>query len=406
MNAKLLIVWALVAAKSLQAQNSPDVITYINTYKDLAMSEMRRSGIPASIILAQGIHETEAGNSDLVKKSNNHFGIKCKDEWTGAVVYHDDDSRGECFRSYPTPQGSYRDHSDFLRNSTRYAFLFKLDPGNYEDWAYGLRKAGYATNIHYPQILIKLVKDYNLQQYTLIAMGKLKPSDEVVLQAPGQPARSNPVIEVADDTFAGKGDMGKASAFLSNTPPASQYPEGAFTINHTRVVFAKAGTSLLSVADQYDLSLARLLDFNDLKEEDVLVKDQLLFLQRKRRIGAAEFHIVRDGESLYAICQSEGLRYQDLLEMNQLTDGAQPAVGEKIWLQSSAPSRPLLAGASSQSSPIVEPNNGIIRHIVQTKETLYSISKKYGVDSDQIRQWNKLDSADLKIGQQLVIYRN
>ena len=122
----------VLAVGNLQAQGVPystDVISYINTYKSLAMAEMQRSGIPATIILAQGIHESEAGNSELVKKSNNHFGIKCKDEWKGATVYHDDDSRGECFRSYPTAEDSYRDHSEFLRNGTRYAFLFKLEIG-------------------------------------------------------------------------------------------------------------------------------------------------------------------------------------------------------------------------------------------------------------------------------------
>jgi len=329
----------VLAARGLQAQQNPNVITYINTYKELAISEMKRSGIPASIILAQGIHETEAGTSELVRKSNNHFGIKCKDEWTGAVVYHDDDARGECFRSYATPLDSYKDHSDFLRNSQRYAFLFKLDPEDYEGWAYGLRKAGYATNIRYSQILIKLVKDYDLQQYSLIALGKLKPSDGLVLQDPGQEKNDHPVMTMAAaDSVTGTSDRPAMAA--------QQWPEGEFVINNAKVVFARGGVSLLSIADRYDLSLARLLDFNDLKEEDVLRGDQLLFLQRKRKVGNTEYHIVREGESLYSIAQSEGVRYQELLAMNQLTKDAQPAVGEKIWLQSSAPSRPRLAQAN------------------------------------------------------------
>lgn len=308
MKVKFVIVCLIaVAGKSLQAQNSADVISYINTYKALSMTEMQRSGIPASIILAQGIHETEAGNSELVKKANNHFGIKCKEDWKGDVVYHDDDSRGECFRSYATAEDSYRDHSEFLRGSSRYAFLFNLDPTDYEGWAYGLRKAGYATNIRYSQILVKLIKDYNLEQYTLIAMGKMKLSDTTV-----------------------------------NAQAETNYPSGEFLINKARVTYVKAGVSLLSVANQYELSLSRLLEFNDMKEEDVLGRDQLLFLQRKRRTGAVEFHIVRDGESLYDICQAEGVRYQDLLEMNQLNSNARPAVGEKIYLQSSAPARPMI----------------------------------------------------------------
>ena len=299
---------------------------------------MQRSGIPSSIILAQGIHETEAGTSELVKKSNNHFGIKCKETWTGSVVYHDDDERGECFRSYDKPEDSYKDHSDFLRNSARYAFLFKIDPTDYSAWAYGLKRAGYATNSKYPQILIKLIEDYNLQQYTMIAMGKISPRDEkeVVKEDDNIPpqAASSHIVKMQNDVAV-------------HLPPAPRYPDGEFMINNTKVVFAKEGTSLLSIADQYNISLSRLLDFNDLKVENVLTKGQLLFLQRKRKISDNEFHIVKEGETIYDICQSEGIRYESILAMNQLADGLQPAAGEKIYLQSSAPSRPLLVNEKS-----------------------------------------------------------
>jgi len=342
----LLTVWGIFLMRGgLCAQNNPDVINYINSYKDLAVSEMQRTGIPAAITLAQGIHESEAGNSDLVKKSNNHFGIKCKDEWTGERVYHDDDARGECFRSYPAAADSYKDHSDFLKRGSRYAFLFTLDPTDYEGWASGLRKAGYATNPRYPQILIKYIQDYNLEQYTLIAMGKLKPSEEVVLTVPGAPARpltglnQGPAVVV---TPGAEGAVVQPVGIHSGVGQTRQnYPEGEFQINRTRVVYARAGVSLLSIANQYDIALGRLLEFNDLKEEDVLTKDQLLFLQRKRRTGAAEFHIVLEGETVYDICQEEGVRYQDLIEMNQLSPGVQPAAGEKLYLRSSAPSRPV-----------------------------------------------------------------
>jgi hypothetical protein len=345
-----------------QAQVSAAGIIYVNTYKALAMSEMQRSGIPASIILAQGLHETQAGTSDLVKQSNNHFGIKCKDEWKGATVYHDDDSRGECFRSYPSAEDSYRDHSDFLRNSSRYAFLFSLDPSDFEGWAKGLRKAGYATNIRYSQILIKLVQDYNLQQYSLIALGRLKPMEEVVLTLPDgttgalalQGVQANgdkgkdpsflPVsVSIGGANGAKTGGQDSGSQAVTGSAQQPSYPEGEFTINKARVIFAKAGVSLLSVAGQYEMPLSRLLEFNDMKEEDVLVKDQLLFLQRKRRVGAHEVHIVQDGENVYDICQAEGIRMQDLLDMNQLSADARPAAGEKIYLQASAPSRPRLA---------------------------------------------------------------
>lgn len=361
-----------LAGQSLKAQFNVDVINYVNTYKELAINEMKRSGIPASIILAQGIHETEAGTSELVRRSNNHFGIKCKDNWTGAVVYHDDDSKGECFRSYENPADSYKDHSDFLRNSQRYAFLFKLDPTDFEGWANGLKKAGYATNIHYPQILIKLIKDYNLQQYSLIALGRLNPSDEVVLSAPGTSTagvNTFPNNTISDHaTNPRKEALGPGSAISPFR--ADQFPAGEFLINGTRVVFVRAGTSLLSVADQFGIPLSRLLEFNELEQQDVLGRDQLLYLQRKKKTGASAFHIVSEGETLYDISQREAVRYDNILEMNHLSKGLEPAVQEKIYLQGYAPARPLLA-----------------------------MKKSDGI-------WNKPDSSGRKIGQELIIHKN
>ena len=333
------LVWiglSVIAMRS-PAQTSANGVVYVNTYKALAMAEMQRSGVPAAVTLAQGLHETEAGTSDLVKSSNNHFGIKCREEWKGEVVYHDDDRRGECFRSYATAADSYRDHSDFLRLSSRYAFLFTLDPADYEGWAYGLKKAGYATNIRYSQILIKLIKEYNLQQYTLIAMGKMAAADEVVLTMPG-------LVPVAAIAPAASGVTTGTDSTTITVQPEVSYPEGEFMINRTKVVYVEAGVSLLSIAGRYDIPLGRLLDFNDMKEEDVLVRGQLIFLQRKRRTGSIAYHVVREGENLYTIAQVEGVRLQDLLEMNQLSPEVQPATGEKVYLQGSAPSRPRVVG--------------------------------------------------------------
>ena len=146
---------------------------YIAQYKDIAIREMKRMGVPAAITLAQGLLESQSGNSDLVKESNNHFGIKCKSTWTSEFVKHDDDEPGECFRKYKTAEASYRDHSNFLRGSSRYDFLFQLNPTDYKAWAYGLLKAGYATNPRYPEILIKNIETNNLQQYTLEAINEV-----------------------------------------------------------------------------------------------------------------------------------------------------------------------------------------------------------------------------------------
>ena len=333
----LIGVGCMVVGSGAEAQVSVNGVNYVNAYKALAIAEEQRSGVPAAITLAQGLHESEAGTSELVKSSNNHFGIKCKEDWKGAVIYHDDDARQECFRSYATAADSYRDHSDFLRKGSRYAFLFQLDPADYEGWAYGLKKAGYATNIRYSQILIKLIKDYNLEQYTLIAIGKMAASDEVALGGAGAVVAP----QARPDTVAVAGaDSAKTNAAMAG--PEASYPEGEFQINRTRVVYVEAGVSLLAIANRYELPLGRLLEFNDLKDEDVLVKGQLIYLQRKRRAGAIEYHVVREGEGMYDIAQAEGVRLQDLLEMNQLERGQEPATGERIYLKRSAPARPKL----------------------------------------------------------------
>jgi LysM repeat protein len=372
--------------------------------------------VPAAIKLAQGIHETQAGTSELVRKSNNHFGIKCKNSWTGDKVYHDDDARGECFRSYAEPEQSYRDHSDFLKGSPRYAFLFQLDPTDYKAWANGLRQAGYATNYRYAQILVKLIEEYNLEQYTLIALGKLPAVNDALVandangKTTASGATSSIVIQALNPTVTG--DAAPKELLDTKIKMAHpDYPEGAFSINNTKCVFVKTGTALLAVAEEHHISFARLLDFNDLFDGDIAREDQLIYLQRKRKTGANAFHVVQPGETLYYICQAEGIRMESLLAYNLLTDKMQPAPGEKLYLQEAAPARPLLADEKKAilKEAAFEPvrrTTDSTTHIVQTKETLYSISKKYGVSLEQIKSWNKLDSLDLKIGQQLLIHSN
>ena len=381
------------------SQSSADVLRYIDTYKQLAITEMQRTGIPASISLAQGIHETLAGTSDLVLKSNNHFGIKCKSSWTGDRVFHDDDASGECFRSYPKAEDSYRDHSDFLKGSPRYSELFSLDPLDYSGWAFGLKKAGYATNIRYPQILVKLIEDYNLQQYTLIAMGRMSPADEVL--ADNNAARVKlPVTPIS---------AGPPAADVQ-PKPAANYPSGEFEINRTRVMYVAAGTSLLNIAEAHDLNLGRLLEFNDMAggHGDVLAQDQLVFLQRKRKTGANDTHTVQPGESMYDIAQTEGIRYDALLELNSMRDGSEPASGEVLQLQTKTDRRPMLVGEVREQPvdyPTTRPRQ-VTHHIVETRETLYSISKKYNVAVDDLIEWNRLTSQSLRKGQEILIYKN
>jgi LysM repeat protein len=347
-----LFIAVFTSVKGFAQQPVEAVTNYIIQYRELAIEEMQRTGVPASIKLAQGILETEAGQSELVMKSNNHFGIKCKTSWNGEKVYHDDDASGECFRKYASAEDSYIDHSNYLKNTPRYASLFKLDPTDYKGWAFGLKSAGYATNPKYPQILIKYVEQYNLNDYTLIALGKKSRTDDMAaaqVSTPpdtkgasrGSPFLDNIIISTTSSTAAADNPV-----VIAEKSAEILYPENEFKINNTRVVYVKAGMSLLSVAEKYDVKYSWLLDFNEIREgTGELQKGQLIYLQRKRKQGQREYHIVQQGEDLYTISQVEGLRLESLLNYNQLSMNMNPAPGEKLYLQQQGPSRPRLASA-------------------------------------------------------------
>ena len=410
--ASILLVCVIFVYNTLTAQN-PAIIRYINTYKFLAIQEMQRTGVPASIKLAQGILETQAGESDLVKRSNNHFGIKCKTAWNGNKVYHDDDEKGECFRAYGSAEDSYRDHSDFLKRSQRYAFLFQLDPADYKDWAKGLKKAGYATNPKYTQQLIKYIETYDLQLYTLIALGRRKMEDEPPMYAVN--SQVVPVISAA----AMEQDSEDVQPEVPVKALRLRYPEEAFRINDTRVIVALAGTPLLALAEQYGVRYKHLLEFNELAEsDDIIRKDQLIFLQRKRRQGANAFHLVRKTETLYDIAQEEAIRLDNLLDYNQLQGNETPVAGQKLYLQKDAAQHAVAEIRNNmtekevvkleQTLPAINAPSQLqlVKHVVQQKETLFGISRKYGVEIDQVRSWNRLQNDAIRSGQELLIYKN
>ncbi|MEO6220094.1 MAG: glucosaminidase domain-containing protein [Ginsengibacter sp.] len=357
------------------------VAQYVEEHKDMAIREMKRMGIPAAITLAQGILETENGNSVLVKKSNNHFGIKCKSSWTAGGVSHDDDAPGECFRVYKDADESYRDHSNFLRGGDRYSSLFKLDPRDYKGWAMGLRKAGYATNPRYPNILIKNIEDNNLQQYTLAAAGEVPVFDATKykddIDKPG-------INEVPDSA---KGGMGE------NTDKYS--PQLIFSINGSKALNAVMGTSLLAIATGHNINLAKLLEINDLKRDGLLDRDQIIFLEKKQKEGEVDYYISRENETLYDIAQKNGVQLQSICDLNNLASNDNIYGGTKILLRQPADKIALNKNASYNSFEKI--------HEVQPKEGLYSISKKYRVSVDQLREWNSLQNDHLKIGQQLII---
>jgi LysM repeat protein len=351
---------------------------YIAQFKDIAINEMKRSGVPASITLAQGILETENGNSELVKKSNNHFGIKCKSTWTGETVTHDDDANGECFRAYNNADESYKDHSDFLKANKRYSALFNLDPVDYAGWAKGLKKAGYATNPRYPDLLIKYIEQYELQQYTLIALNRLPETDiaktdENKTVAPAEVVTENPVPE---------NDI----AVVVNDP------DKVISVNKAKCVSVKNGTSLLVIANKHKISLSKLMEFNDLEEEGLLAKDQLIYLEKKSKAGEKEFYILQPGETLYDVAQKNAVQLKYLLEYNNLKADSKLSPKAKLFLQ---------AGFQGAVKNTDGKKNKV--HQVGPKEGLYSIARTYNVTVQQLKEWNKLDSDDLKIGQEIIV---
>ena len=351
---------------------------YIVQFKDIAINEMKRSGVPASITLAQGILESENGNSDLVKKSNNHFGIKCKSNWSGESVTHDDDANGECFRAYNNADESYRDHSDFLKNNQRYGSLFSLNPEDYQGWAKGLKKAGYATNPRYPDLLIKYVEQYNLQQYSLAALNKLPDMD---MAKSGDVKDDVPVAAATEN-----------SILVNDNVVLAAEPDKIISINNSKCVFVKKGTSLLAVANKYNINLNKLMEFNDLDEEGLLTNDQFVYLQKKSKTGEKEFYLVQAGETVYDIAQKTAIQLKYLLTYNNLNAAVKLVANIKLFLQ---PDIKLVAGDVPDKKTKV--------HLVAPKEGLYSIAKVYNVTVLQLKEWNKLESNDLKIGQQIIV---
>jgi LysM repeat protein len=321
----LVFFFAAVICFSTKAQDNEAVNAYIRQYKQLAIDEMIRTGVPASITLAQGILESNAGQCSLTQQSNNHFGIKCKDDWTGEVVYHNDDRKHECFRRYNSAEDSYRDHSDFLKNRPNYASLFDLDATDYTGWAYGLKKAGYATNPVYAQSLITTIEKYNLEDITLAA---LQQSNQLnVASSNVQSQQDNEFKNVAFiETQDSKQDIS------NNNVQAVNYQAGVFRINKTNVLYAKVGTSLFAIASQFDIPYKKLLQYNDLDNVDILDHSTLIYLDKKPKRGSKDYHVALPNEDLHDIAQEEGVQLESLLAYNNYQKNNQPKPGDKILL--------------------------------------------------------------------------
>ena len=274
--------------------------TYINQYRDLAIEQMLKFKIPASITLAQGLLESGAGYSELATKGNNHFGIKCHG-WTGRKTYHDDDEAQECFRAYNNVYESYEDHSLLLSRQPRYRSLFSLDGDDYKGWAHGLKKCGYATSPTYAQKLIGIIELYKLQQYD-----KAKKYDRFM---ESRTYKDNP---------SAKGGI--------------LHPIHRYNKNYSIVV--KQGDTFRSLGKELGLSYRKIAKYNERNKRDKLVVGEAIYLKKKQKKADKTYknrpHTVKPGESMYSIAQYYGMRVKSLYKKNGLSPDYVPKVGDKL----------------------------------------------------------------------------
>jgi Mannosyl-glycoprotein endo-beta-N-acetylglucosaminidase/LysM domain len=284
---------------------------YIRQYKEIAVKEMMVYRVPASITLAQGILESNAGCSDLAVKANNHFGIKCHKEWTGKTFYKDDDAKDECFRKYDSPVESFRDHSWFLTQRDRYKSLFDLDVTDYKGWATGLKKAGYATNPEYAQKLIKTIETFGLYKFDNADFATTFGDTLKTMSAPEKQAWLRKFVVVTKG--GGNRDI--------------------FENNRLQMIIARPDDNLYTIARDFKTTVSDLLTYNDLKKATDLKAGQIVYLEHKRRKGAAENHKVQPGESLYSISQLYGIKLKLLYKRNDLREGVEPKKGTILRLR-------------------------------------------------------------------------
>ena len=280
---------------------------YIKMYKADAIRDMEKHGIPASIKLAQAILESDNGNSALAKEAKNHFGIKCHTGWTGEKYTMDDDEKNECFRVYRTVYDSYYDHSEFLRTRERYAFLFELERTDYKGWANGLKKAGYATNPKYPELLIKIIEDNRLYDFD-------KPGKPINVHTPKpikKPSKDQPDVTI----------------------DISGYEANYKYNNGVRYVDAGKNDTYETIARKYEMMPWQILKYNDLAKNDKINSGDKIYLKPKKSKSKQEFHVVRSGESIISISNLYAVRAKNILKYNGLEESDKLKTGSKIYLK-------------------------------------------------------------------------
>ena len=320
----------LVLTINAVAQDRTTKEQYIEQYKQLAIDDMEKYGIPASIKMAQALLESDAGNSRLARQGNNHFGIKCKKDWTGETIHHDDDAPQECFRKYPSAQDSFHDHSEFLDRSPRYQGLFELDPMDYKAWAHGLKAAGYATNPKYPELLIKLIEDYKLYL--------LDKGETATVATPTAPATAEPVQTIIEEPISTPELVNAAAQVDVDNYVLALHNRGGYDIylnNGCEFVVAAEGDDINSLSQSLDISIKRLRKMNDLTLDSDFVGGEPVYIKpkAKRSENGHLLHTVREGETLHSISQAYGIRLKKLATMNHLTGDGRIFAGQQLKLR-------------------------------------------------------------------------
>jgi len=310
----LSILLFLTIAASSAASGRISRQDYIAQHRDDAISDMKRTGVPASITLAQALLESDDGNSALATEANNHFGIKCAG-WSGATFTQDDDRNDECFRKYRDVLQSYDDHSDFLRTRDRYAFLFKLDITDYEGWAKGLKKAGYATNPQYADRLIKIIEDNRLYEF-----------DRGIV--PVASSVSAPVAALPQDKKS------KRKFVSPSVTEVDIFASRKILVNNgVEYVIAKKGDTYQSLAKELELGYWQLPKYNETDDEASLSEGQIIYIKPKRNETSGSFYVVKDGDSVHSISQAFGVKSKYIFKWNGLSKDQDVRAGQKIWLQ-------------------------------------------------------------------------
>ena len=320
----VILLCALVGVMSVAAKERQTREEYVEKYKAIAIAHMERYGIPASITMAQGILESDSGNSYLSRTSNNHFGIKCKKSWTGKKVYHDDDAKGECFRAYPSVEASYQDHADFLDQSPRYDSLFAYASDDYRSWARGLKACGYATAPDYAERLVKIIESMKLYLLDKDNGNKIYSAAKTAVENAEQWWESN--VATSDEQI-------NPNAFRVTVNSHKGY--GVYRSNHTFYVVAKEGDTFESVGEIFDISPKMLRKFNDVAKDAKLSKGDIVYIERKKTqwLGNVMQHKVVRDENLYSLSQSYGIRLKSLVKLNRMREGEDVKKGDIIRLK-------------------------------------------------------------------------